>query len=134
MIKSVSGTVATCQALNNFYTETGVRYYQTGAFDTVSGYVKVAVYRVFTCRYPLLGDITAGSAVIANVGRADTYFSPTEVAAGDFLLVNEYTFRPFTEGAKINSLDTGARTITMSGAAAYTQARVPLVHWVRAPL
>ena len=134
LIKSVSGTVATCEALNNYYTELGVRHYQTGEFNTSLGYVSVVVNRVFACRYPLLGDIASGNATASNVGRADSYFPPGQIAVGDYLLVSEHWFRPFAIGTKINAIDTGARTIQFSSNAKYSQARIPMCFWVRAEL
>ena len=134
LIKSVTGTVATCAAITNYYTEAGVRKYQTGEFNTSLGYVSVVVNRVFACRYPILGDITSSNTTASNVGRADSYFPPGEIAVGDYLLVSEHWFRPFVAGTKITAIDTGARTIQFSSNANYSQARIPMCFWVRAEL
>lgn len=133
LVTANAGLVATVAALNNYSNPGSGAAFRDAVSGTVGNWY-VQNSRVYGTTYPNYGDITNGSAVIANVGRADGYagFLNADIAVGDYIWQHDWLTKYFPASATITAFDTAARTITMSAAAIKTAAAVPLNFWVRA--
>ena len=110
------------------------------AVPTATGYFFVANSRFYTMAYPTIGDVTAASATIANVGRGDAYGGYISDASlgtvvDDYLrVVQEVEYLVSESGGKVTAITNGSPgSIVIAQAAAFTQARRPLTYFVRKP-
>jgi hypothetical protein len=113
--------VTTMRAVNGFR-DLGAGAFLTGGFSTAVGTLFFVETGLYTPSFTLLGDVTAGSAVVNNLRRADggNAWLAGEVVIGDYLYLDQYDpYRPFTNGnQKVVGFDSAAKTMTMGGVAA----------------
>lgn len=83
--------------------------------------------RLFTPRYPTYGDITSGSNVIENVGRADRYgkYLSNDLVVDDYFFVDQIRDYVFSETASVLTAVTNGSPglLVLEASVRYTQPR-----------
>ena len=130
--------VAKAVMLNNYYNDgTNYQIYDS-SFDPATADYYALNGLIYTPQYAIWGTVTEGSAVITEVedifgGSTATNYGLT---VGDRLGgVNVYQGEAMFSGSSklaITAIDTGAKTITLSGNASVT-GRFKLSYWMRTP-
>lgn len=135
------GTNTVVAELQNNYKISGGNYTTVTAFSTTVGTLYFRNCRLYTPTYPVLADITSGSAVLASTGRDDGYSAFIDTAGtNDAIKVNDRVFVPETTDAwvsassnKVTAIAAGGGSITLAGNAARTLSRKRLPVWIRKP-
>lgn len=132
--KSRTGTTLVLQAMSGFDLNGNL----------LNGIVAGGVLHPINCRryaltQVLWGDITAGSPVVTNLTRGDNQPPTLEdiLTANDYLVVQQdvdQVINPFDGSARLDSFNTGARTMTFAGNFNYTQTRRRFTMFVRPAL
>ncbi len=94
--------------------------------------------RIYTHPRAFFGTAARVSATVTDFGRYDGTMGGSTIAAGDYLLsgtnLDTYGPRPtFNAPIKVVSINTGDRSMLMSGNAQQTAVLMPLNFWLRAP-
>lgn len=121
------GDVVTAVLQNNFE-DPGTGYVPIDAITLTSGLMYCANSRLYTPASLYFGDFEEGSAIITNVVRWNgTCAIEADIADGDYLATAlEQGFVTTQASGFVSSRSTAGKTITLAGAAAATQERVPL--------
>ncbi len=133
-VQTRSGVTITAILQNNYRTGAGGAPALRTAIDLASGSWFFAHGRVFTLPRPHLGDVAAGSPLIAGVrtGNGATELAGN-LAAGDLIDVDPARRPLFPEArARILAVDQDARTILVESPAALSAERERLERFVRA--
>ncbi len=144
-VRSRSGNTVLADIRNNYRVVGTTRTQPTASygfntFSTTSGAFYFLNSRIYTPFYYTQGDLTSGSNSIANVARADTFYSSGIVAVGDYFYLDSTTDLSFNYGTHVGAIAASSpSTFTMntstggSSPANYSQARKPLNYFVRQP-
>lgn len=135
-VSARTGTTVTAIAQNNYKDDGAGGYTTVEDFSTTVGNFYFASTRVYSLPYYFLGDMTSGSAVITNCGRADGYseWFDNHIAVDDYLycfLTAEYAFG--AANAKVVARDQSAATVTLDDSAYVTMTKRQFPLWVRKP-
>lgn len=136
IITGISGDEWTLEAMHGYKSDGlgGFEFLNAVPDENTAGTLNWYPTRTYAPTAPLFGDITQGSPVVTNAGTAGGGNGPlSQIRVGDYLFTDSTYFLPFNRGTTVSAIDTEAGTITLSTNALYTQARIPLQWWMRAP-
>ncbi len=118
--------IVTAVQQNNYRSDGGSGFDAIDAIQFDTGILYCGNARIFTPSYPTIGDLTSGSATIANVGRADGNGEHlTEILSADYYYVDEIKDRPFDpdESGIASVTIASPGHLTLHGNALYSQSR-----------
>jgi hypothetical protein len=135
-VRSVSGTTVTAELQHGYKSNGSGGWTLLTSFSSTVGNLYWRNCRFYCPTYPLLADLTSGSAVLANAGRDDGYGSfIAEVQVGDRLWVDQYkdNFMDPTNSA-VSSVTPGSPgSITLASNITRSSSRKRLPLWIRKP-
>lgn len=132
-VRNRSSLTITAELQNN-YKASGGGFTTLQAFSTTAGSFVFINSRFYILPRYLRGDSTSGNAVLSNCATDNGFAAwyDAQIAVNDWLFVNEFTNRWIAPGnTEITARDQGAGTITLSGNAARTLTREPLMLFIR---
>jgi hypothetical protein len=134
-VRSRTGTTVVAEAQNNYKSNGAGGWNTVVPFSTTAGTLYFASSRIYTPPYYLRGDTAAGSAIITNCGRDDSFTAwyDAATAVGDAIaLVDTQDLWVSVSAAPIVARDQAAGTITLTSSAGMrTQTRKRLALFCR---
>ena len=127
-VRSRTGLTVIAEMQNN-YKDDGLGGYTTVTpFDPSTGNFYVGNGRRYSLSRFVYGDVTSGSAVITNCQRPDgSSANLSEILVDDWINLNIQDVYGSATLFKITNVDSGAKTITLSGNLSLTATKVPLM-------